>query len=89
MPANTFVLSPDQSLGFFHVSKTLPLLGYCSVNVERGLVSISIEIIEAQLIDSAVVSTRYARARNRNSPAATQRGSFLFIESCHTLVSFS
>ena len=73
MPANTFVLSPDQSLGFFQVSKTLTLLGYCSVNVERGLFSVSIEIIEAQLIDSAVVSARHASAQNRNSPAATQR----------------
>jgi hypothetical protein len=51
MPANTIVLSPDKLLGVCDASKTLPLLGYCSVNVERGLVSISIEIIEAQLID--------------------------------------
>ena len=64
--------------------KTLTLLGYWSllvvtgrywsVNVERGLVSMLIQIIEAQLIDSAVVSIRHARAQNRNSPAATQRG---------------
>ena len=73
MPANAFVLSPDQSLGFFHVSKTLTLLGYCSVNVERGLVCILIEIIEAQLFDRAVVLVRPASAQNRISPAATQR----------------
>ena len=73
MPANTFVLSPDQSLGFFHVLKTLTLLGYCSVNVERVLVCILIEIIEAQLFDRAVVLVRPASAQNRISPAATQR----------------
>ena len=89
MPANTFVLSPDQSLGFFHVLKTLPLLGYCSVSVERGPVSILTEIIDAQLFDRAVVLVRHASAQNRNSPVATQRGSFRFIESGHTLVSFS
>jgi hypothetical protein len=53
--------------------KTLTLLGYCSVNVERGLVCILIEIIEAQLFDRAVVLVRLASAQNRISPAATQR----------------
>ena len=65
------------------------LVGHWSVNVERGPVSMLIQIIDAQLFDRAVVLVRHASAQNRNSPVATQRGSFRFIESGHTLVSFS
>ena len=75
-------------LGYWSVTGRL-LVGYWSVNVERGLVSMLIEIIEAQLFDWAIVLVRHASAQNPNSPAVTQRGSFRFIESCHTLVSLS